>query len=138
MKFKPVLQLTGSSQSNGRRCTLTEVRLCQTPENPSKADLRSSQRVVVTIEKQAHGSLIVSACPANGGEFCPVRSVPPAALQLELTLLGLPLRQARDLAEMALRGKVETHPLNVPYQKWQEICSRWLWRARPAFLSDGR
>ena len=109
-----------------------------TPERPSQADSRLTQPVVVTIKKQAQGRLIVSVCPANGGEDCPTQSVPPAALQLELTLLGFPLRQAQELAERALRGEAETYPLNVSYEKWQEICSTWLWRARPAFHSDSR
>jgi hypothetical protein len=105
--------------------------MLKTPELPSKADTRLTQLVVVKIEKQARGSLIVSVCSANGGEDYPAQSVPPAALQLELTLLGLPLRQAHELAERALSGEVETYPLNVSYEKWQEICSTWLWRARP-------
>jgi hypothetical protein len=115
MKFKPMLQM---------------------PELPAKADPRPTQPVVVTIQTQARGSLIVSVCPVNGGEDCPAQSVPPAALQLELTLLGLPLRQAYELAERALSGEAETYLLNVSHEKWQEICSRWLWRARPAFLSE--
>ncbi|MGA7414245.1 MAG: hypothetical protein WBW33_27495 [Bryobacteraceae bacterium] len=111
MKFKPMLQ---------------------TPERPSKADHpRPAQPVVVTIEKQAEGSLIVSVCQTIGGEGCPAQSVPPAALQLELTLLGLPLRQAFELAERALRGEAENYPLNVSHEKWQEICGTWLWRRSP-------
>jgi hypothetical protein len=111
--------------------------MLRTPERPSKADARLTQVVVVTIKKQAQGSLIVSICPANGEEDCHAQSVPPAALQLELTLLGFPLRQAHELAERALGGEAETYPLNVSYEKWQEICSTWAWRAGPAFLSDG-
>ena len=115
MKFKPMFQM---------------------PELPAKADPRPTQPVVVTIQTQARGSLIVSVCPVNGGEDCPTQSVRAAALQLELTLLGLPLRQAHELAERALSGEAATYPLNVSHEKWQEICSTWLWRARPAFLSE--
>jgi hypothetical protein len=111
--------------------------MLRTPERPSKADARLTQVVVVTIKKQAQGSLIVSVCPANGGEDCRAQSVPPAALQLELTLLGFPLRQAQELAERALRGEAETYPLNVSYEKWQEICNTWLWRARHSFRTAG-
>ncbi len=106
------------------------------PPEPSTADPRPAKPVVVTIDKHALGRMIVRACPENGGEDCLAHSVPPAALQLELTLLGLPLRRAHDLAERALCGEVVSHPLNVSYEKWQEICTTWLRRARPAFLSD--